>query len=177
MKKQIAIGMLAVVLGIGGVGGSVAWLFRTSEIVNTFQPGTITGDIEETFDGNVKKDVKVHNEGDVPVYIRVALVPTWKDGENATGLVAEGTYSLTLGSNKWFKSADGFYYYSVPVAAGAKTEVLITECKPLTSLGEAYKGKKFELDVIATMIQAAPPEAVKEAWKVSVDSDGNISKK
>lgn len=177
MKKRIAIGILAAVLSLGGIGGSVAWLFRTSEIVNTFQPGTITGEIEENFDGDVKKNVSVHNEGDVPVYIRVALVPTWKDGNNATGLVAEGTYSLTLGSNKWFKSADGFYYYKEAVAAGAKTEILITECKPNANLGEAYQGKKFELDVIATMIQAAPPEAVEEAWKVSVDNNGNISKR
>lgn len=173
-KKWIAIALLAT--SLVAANGTVAWLFHSKALTNTFTPAKVTGTVVETFDKKNKENVKVQNTSDIPVYIRVALVPTWKDGTNATALKTEGTYTMNLGtSNKWIKGSDGFYYYKEPVAVKAETDILIQYCSPKTTLGEDYQGKQFELDVIANLIQADPIDAVKDAWGVRV-SGGNISK-
>lgn len=173
-KKLIAIALL--IGSVVTINGTIAWLFHSAAVSNTFTPAKVEGSIDEKFDNQIKENVKVTNTSDIPTYIRVALVPTWMDGENATALETEGTYTISFNLNNWFEGSDGFYYYKYPVAPNTATEVLVNQCFPNTNLDEAYKGKQFNLEVIASLIQAEPDEAVINAWGVSVDTEGCISK-
>lgn len=167
---------MAMFLGIAAVGTSLAFLVdQTGKITNKFVPSTVTGKIEEEFDGQVKTDVKIENKGDIPAYVRVAVVPNWVDGvndkRNVAAEVNEEDYAITWydDASGWFEGSDGFYYYSSPVEPGQTTAVLIKECSPSVSKTDASGNPlHFELHVIASLIQAEPDEAVEKAWGVTV---------
>ena len=139
--------------------------------------------IKESFDENVKKDVcvKVDDIG-YAVYVRAAIVITWKDGENGNVLgqpPVEGTdYEISLNTVDWFEH-DGFYYYKTPVNSGGETEVLINSVS-LKDGVSAPEGYGLNVEIIAQTIQAAgktdDPEipAVTDAWGVVV-SDGKLA--
>lgn len=183
-KKFLLTLMAALLVGTTAVGSSLAFLVdRTDQLTNTFTPSEVKGEIVETFDKEVKKDVKIKNTGDIPAYVRVTVVPNWVDGvndeRNVAAEVKESDYAITWNDDAsgWFKESDGFYYYSRPVLPGFSTDVLIKECKPLVSKTDASGNQlHFELHVIASLIQAEPSEAVEKAWGVNVDVNGNITK-
>ena len=140
--------------------------------------------IVETFEDNVKSDVavKVGKTG-YTVYVRAAIVVTWKNAENgdvlATKPVAGVDYTITLNDSAWFEKG-GFYYHTDPVASGESTAVLINSCIPIA--GKAPAGYALNVEIIAQAIQAKgntddPSElpAVTDAWGVYVDSDGKLS--
>lgn len=176
-SKKITAIIASVVLACGlSVGGTIAWLFDEASVTNTFEMADVEGSIPETFEDNVKSDVKVTNTGDIPAYVRVMLTPTIMNADNSIANVTPefGTnYTWTLNDDDWFKGSDGFYYYRTPVEAGGKTEILVYEAKEIMSALE--EGQYLRLDVSAQLIQADPTDAVTESWGVSVDSDGNIS--
>lgn len=168
-KRVLLASITALFLGAAAVGTSLAFLIdRTGTITNTFTGSEITGTIDETFDGETKTNVAIKNTGDVDAYIRVALVPSWvnDDGE-VYGIASkeETGYSLTLSGEGWQRGDDGFYYCTEKVAAGSSTPVLVEECKPLVSKQDSAGNElHFELHVIASLIQAEPDQAVKDAW-------------
>ena len=140
------------------VGGTLAWLVaNTDSVTNTFKMGQVTPEVTEDFDGTVKENVCVQNKGDVPAYIRVALVATWeKKAEDGTTDVKPASLSdlnITLGDmeNDWLEGSDGYYYHRAPA------------------------GYHMNLQVIADSIQAAPAEAVTTTWGVTLDNAGNIN--
>lgn len=180
-KKILLASVMAMFLGIAAVGTSLAFLVdQTGKITNQFVTSTVTGEIEENFDGQVKEDVAIRNNGDIPAYIRVTVVPNWvdKDGNIAAEVevddyVIEWNLSPT---SQWIKCADGFYYHTSPVEPSNATDILITSCKPLVSKTDASGNPlHFELHVIASLIQAEPSNAVEDAWKVTIDENGNIA--
>ena len=160
------------------VGGTLAWLSAyTQPVKNTFVMGTVPPQVTESFDHQVKKDVAVTNTGNIPAYIRVALVCTWQDDDgNVVGEPASldnltidwGGEGTELGNN-WIQIGD-YYYYTQPVAAGATTSNLIDKAEVKTA-----NGYRMNLQVIADSIQANPTSVVEEQWGVNVGSDGNIS--
>lgn len=174
-RKMSLIVSLAIGCSLIGVGGTVAWLQAKQDVTNTFQVAAVTGEIDEDFNKVIKKDVAFTNtnESNIPVYIRVRLVPTWMNKDKtATGLTVEGTYDLSLATENWFKKGD-FYYYTQPVAPGARTKDLIKSCKVKEGLKGAYKGKQLQFEVIAQYIQAegvtsAGVPAVTDAWGITV---------
>ena len=166
------------------VGGTLAWLSAyTQPVKNTFVMGTVPPQVTETFNNHqVKEDVAVTNTGNIPAYIRVALVCTWQDDDgNVVGEPAslddltidwgeEGdSGTAEAPRNGWIKIGD-YYYYTQPVAAGATTSNLIDKAEVKTA-----NGYRMNLQVIADSIQANPTSVVEEQWSVSVGSDGNIS--
>ncbi len=169
------------------VGGTLAWLSAyTQPVKNTFVMGTVPPQVTENFENHrVKEDVAVTNTGNIPAYIRVALVCTWQDdNENVVGEPAS-LDNLTIdwgteGSsgtadnpgNGWIKIGD-YYYYTQPVAAGTTTPNLIDSATVKDD--PATNGYHMNLQVIADSIQANPTSVVEEQWGVSVGSDGNIS--
>ena len=176
-KKVILLAVSLLLILSAAIGGTVAYLIdQTGSITNTFTPANVTPHINEEFNGSVKKDVKITNTGDIPAYIRVKVVVTWKDEHgNVYGAAPKaGTdYNWTMLENsKWFLK-DGFYYYSEPVAAEGTTDVLFTDCKPLA--GRAPEGYNLSVDIHAQAIQAEPANAVTEAWGVRVDANGNLT--
>lgn len=169
-KKPLA-ALVALVLIIGAVvGGTLAYLAaRTDAIVNTFNPAKVDIMVEEDFNGSTKKDVKITNTGDTEVYIRATYVVTWKDAaENVyPEQPQQGVdYTISLNPKQGWIYYNGYYYYTEPVAPDASTGVLIDECAPVA--GKAPEGYTLSVDVLASAIQSAPPEAVGQAWGVSI---------
>lgn len=173
MKKSKFIAVGGLLVGLLAINGTMAWMFDNSSITNTFTPAKVEGEIDEGFTGEEKTDVSIINKSDIPVYIRVALVPTWMDRDNPTALATDGTYNMKLNlEDRWVQKGD-FYYYTEVVQPGDKTDVLVKSCKPNTGLPKVYDDKDFRLEVIASLIQAEPTEVlqgektpIEEAWGV-----------
>ena len=161
------------------VGGTLAWLAtHTDPVTNTFKMGEVTPKVEESFvpdTGTVKENVRVQNQGDVPAYIRVALVATWEDENGNVKPASLNDLHIQWADGRdtnWVVGSDGYYYHRAPVNGGDFTGYLIKEAKVDGTKEPA--GYHMNLQVIADSIQAAPPEAVTTAWGVKLDG-GNIT--
>ena len=170
------------------VGGTLAWLSAyTQPVKNTFVMGTVPPQVTESFNQKVKEDVKVTNHGNIPAYIRVALVCTWQDdSRNVVGEPASlddliidwgtegGSETAEAPGNGWIKIGD-YYYYTQPVAAGDTTFNLIDSARVKDDA--ATNGYHMNLQVIADSIQANPAGAVESQWPVMVGDNGVLSEK
>ena len=146
------------------VGGTVAYLVtHTDPVVNTFTPGEVSCQVEEKFEGNnVKTEAVVKNTGNVPAYIRVAVVANTIDAQgNITGM--ETLPAGWLNTAKWTE-VDGFYYYKGVVQPGDVTDNLLNADINLEGI---------QVTILASAIQSMPDDAVKEAWKMSYDSSAS----
>ena len=180
-KKVILLAVSLVLILSAAIGGTVAYLIdQTGSITNTFTPAKVTPGINENFDRSVKNDVQITNTGDIPAYIRVKVVVTWKDAQgNVYGAapVLGTDYTWQIPGTDWVKGSDGFYYYTKPVPAGEKTSVLLTACQPVA--GRAPAGYSLSVDIHAQAIQAEPTTAVTSAWNnvTAVGTDGALTVK
>lgn len=178
-KKVILLAVSLVLILSAAIGGTVAYLIdQTGSITNTFTPAKVTPEIDEKFENNVKNNVKITNTGDIPAYIRVKVVVTWKDAkDNIYGAapVLGTDYTWQIPGTDWVKGSDGFYYYTKPVPAGEKTSILLTDCKPVD--GKAPAGYSLSVDIHAQAIQAEPTTAVTSAWNnvTAVGTDGALT--
>ena len=150
---------------IFSAGGTLAWLAAgTEDTVNTFSPAQMKFTVDETFNGVTKEHVKVVNNSETAVYIRVALVPTWV---NAAGQPVAQSASLgnldfvNLPASGWKQDGD-YYYYTLPVPAGSTTPELFTSA--VVKDNAAPAGCTMDLQVLAQAVQATPKDAVKAAW-------------
>ena len=108
-------------------------LTRTAEIEAEWKAGSLYTytikfnseiDVEITDDvnGGVKDNVVITNTGNVPEYIRAAIVGNWFDDSGkivSAWTESQGTFVGKLGSN-WVEDGS-WYYYKNPVAPGAET--------------------------------------------------------
>ena len=180
--------ILAVAALVATIGGSMAWLTDSQGgLTNTFTPATVSGQIVEDFsDPTVKKDVGVKNTSDVPVYVRVALVPTWvtprldetgavvkENNETVYDVVAHpaslSDLDIKFDSSKWVLGKDGYYYYTEKVPAGDTTEVLIKSAIVRDNATGALAGYHMNLQVLTQAVQADGVDgdekpAVQNAW-------------
>ena len=166
-KSSALIIALALILVLA-VGGTVAYIFtQTGPVINTFTPADAKITVDEQTSSNQKTEIIVKNNSTgVPVYIRVALVANMIDkDENVTGAASVPTF--TPGDN-WIVGNDGYYYYTEPVPVGGSTGNLLQS--PMTL------DENMQVVVLADAIQAMPKQAVIDAWGVTVDSNGSISK-
>ena len=153
-KKPVALlASLALVFAVA-VAGTLAFLTtHTAEVKNTFTPSKVPNKVVEEFDGNVKSDVKIKNEGDVPAYIRVALVATWVNDKGEV-LGEQADYSVTYPeSSKWKQHTDGYYYYTEKVDANTTTGVLFEEIK-LKDGVTPPAGYSLSIEILSQSIQA-----------------------
>ena len=151
---------------IFSAGGTLAWLAAsTEETVNTFSPAAMKIDILETFDKKTKQNVRVQNNSETAVYIRVALVPTWVDETTREPVAKSASLDdltfTNLPANGWVKNGD-YYYYKQPVSAGAITPELFTRAEVKANAAPA--GCIMDLQVLAQAVQATPKDAVTAAW-------------
>ena len=183
-KRSLVLVVSVLVLLLAVAGGTLAWLTsNTGPVVNTFTPAHVTCQVDETFDGTTKSDVKVKNAGDIPAYIRAYIVVTWKDADDADDnvygeLPVEGTdYTMEIPTNTdWVQGSDGYYYYTRPVAVGDTTGTLISECK-LTEKVVKPVGYDLSVEIIAEAIQSVPTTTVVGVWGpvASVASNGTLT--
>lgn len=158
--RAAALGALLVLALFAGAAGAQALLIDAAqELPNTFTPGRVTCAVEETFDGRVKRDVRVKNTGNADAYIRVALV-TYLTGADGAVDGAQAAPALEFAPGEgWVLHEDGYYYYTQPVAPGAQTGALI---------GSLTLAPGQVVDVIASAVQSAPARAVADAWGVTI---------
>ena len=184
--KPFLIAFCVCILACAAVSGSLAWLISApGPVVNEFTPGEVTIQVDETFNGTTKSDVRIKNTGNVPAYIRVALVPAWVDDEGniaakpASLEQLDNDCNIAWGKdgngyeNDWFIGADGFYYCKTFINPGKSTPILIKSC---TVKGEEHE-YDFELQVIASAVQSLPTSTVETVWPVVVDPDGRLANK
>ena len=173
-KRSFVLVASVLVLLLAVAGGTLAWLTaNTGPVVNTFAPAHVTCQVDETFDGITKSDVKVKNAGDIPAYIRAYIVVTWKDSDgNVYGQkpVKDTDYTMTMGSNGWTQK-DGYWYCNTAIDSGGFTPVLIDSC---TSNNSAPDGYNLSVEIIAEAIQSVPEAAVETAWGVTI-SEGSVT--
>lgn len=156
-------GLLALVLIlVCTVGGTVAYLVtHTDPVVNTFTPGEVSCQVEEEFDDDntVKTKAVVKNTGNVPAYIRVAVVANTIDKQgNITGMK---TLEGWLNTAKWTKSGN-FYYYNDVVQPGDVTANLLN--------ADGINLEGIQVTILASAIQSMPDGAVKDAWNMSYNT-------
>lgn len=198
-RNKKAIGLLAslAALLVVTVVGTIAFLTaKTTEVKNNFTPAEVPNEVIEDFKDNVKNNVRIENIGNVNSYIRAAVVVTWvevDDKGKLTGKVYGSAPVLDVDyewdmplNNGWSKGADGYYYYSSPVAPDKTTEVLFTDCKPILVEGtEKTKnqpnGYVLSVEIMGQSIQAAGVDKdgkhpVELVWPVvTVNTDGTLT--
>lgn len=183
-KSLCLIASLLLILTVT-IGGVIAFITtHTDTIENIFNAPTFGTEVDETFDGEVKTDVKIINTGDTDSYIRAKIIVNWVKGEGADKVVLStvpvlgekddpesGDYYMNLDlEHGWVKHNDGYYYYTEPVAGESSTKVLITEAAPLKDNGDY----KLEITILAESIQASPKDAIHDSWHVDID-DGKVT--
>ncbi|MDY5798528.1 MAG: hypothetical protein SPJ86_06785 [Eubacteriales bacterium] len=180
--KPFLIAVCVCILACAAVSGSLAWLISApGPVVNEFIPGEVTIQVDETFNGTTKQNVRIKNTGNVPAYIRVALVPAWVDDEGniAAKPASLNDCTITWGEDgngyeaDWFIGSDGFYYCKTVIEPDGSTPILIKSC---TVKGEGHE-YDFELQVIASAVQSLPTSTVEKVWPVVVSTDGTLAKK
>lgn len=173
-KKSILLLITIAALLLAAVGGTVAYLVTSTDpVVNTFTPASVDTEIDETFEDNVKSSIKVINNGNIPVYVRVAVVGNWvKDGK----VVDSWTPGFTVGED-WDEGGDGYYYYTKPVEAKVGDTPGVTTDLLGSSIEAAPRadGTILEVTVIQQSIQAEPTSVVVDEWGVTL-SGTSISK-
>ena len=173
-KMATAFSAVLVILAVIAVGTTLAYVIaKTNPIENTFTPPNVDVELDLSAGSADIVNNLVVNEGDVPVYARVAVVATWVKTD-ANGV--EQTYStmpnITVTPNTgWVQGTDGFYYLKTPLAAGADSAPIASIVEP-TNGPEGYT---LKVQILAGVIQATPTTAVIEAWGVTVDGSGNLT--
>ena len=165
------------VLVLAAAGGTLAWLVSNDSASNTFTPGNVSCVVEETFENGVKSGVTIKNTGNIDAYIRAYAVVTWKDAQgNVYGQKpAEGRdYTMTMPTDTgWAAGADGYWYYTSPVANDSSTGVLIDRCA-LADGAAVPEGYGLSVEIIAEAIQSLPATTVADVWPVTVAADGTL---
>lgn len=146
---------LVLLLGIAG-GATLAYIVAGGGTVeNSFAPGKVACTVQD--------DQQVQNTGNVPVFIRAAVVINWENGDGDINGIppVEGTdYEITLGQG--WSVADGFYYYNGAV----ESLELIPSPVTVAAKGNAPSGFHLSLEILAEAIQAEGMGATdaKDAW-------------
>ena len=160
--KHFAALLALVLILVCTVGGTVAYLVaHTDPVTNTFTPGKVSCRVEEKFnDANtVKTEAVIRNTGNVPAYIRVAVVANTIDAQgNITGM--ETLPTDWLNDEYWTKIGD-FYYYKGVVQPDDVTADLLKTGIDLTGI---------QVTILASAIQSMPDAAVEDAWNMSYNS-------
>lgn len=175
-KKPIMLMVSVLLILAATCGMTLAYLStRSDSVENIFTLSKITTEVDESFENEVKSNVKIKNTGDATAYIRAAVVITWQDEDgNVYGQApvenVDYTISYNLG-NGWLKAADGLYYWTSPVKSQAEdsedcfTGVLITECKAKETAPADYY---LSVEIIGSAIQSTPTNVVTENWSSGV---------
>ena len=136
--------ILSIVLLLGVAGGATVAYFSTRSGEN--KAGFTAGIVSCSVSGGV-----VTNEGNVPVYVRAAVVVNWvdKDG-NIRGIAPVKDKDYTVMPGTGWELKDGYYYYGSEVAVDGSTTAITVS--PVTQTPEGYS---LQPVILAEAIQAA----------------------
>lgn len=200
-KNKIRFSILAIAaIILLSVGGTFAYVeFKTGSVINLFKHGVVNITTDEDFEEDeisyepVAKKVRIKNDslnGElnvVPVYIRVALVSTWKNEDGTVAAVnADDLIEFKLNLNdasttdfvrsadvtgKWVLGNDGFYYFTGVVEPDKYTDYLL-ESVSLKENAVAPENGHLDVNVLADAVQADVSK-VNQAWNTPKDANGN----
>lgn len=157
-RKSITLAILVVLLLTFAVSGTIAYITtKTESVENVFTPAEVKTEIEEDFNKETKSRIQILNKGNIPVFVRVAIVGNWVDANGNIVKPWEGT--VDYDESTWTLK-DGYYYYNTAIAAGDKTSNLLQSA--ITT--SANDGLKLVVTVIHQSIQAEPTSAAQSAW-------------
>ena len=155
--------------------GTIAYLQAHSQVENTFGIAKAGIEIRETFEYQKKENVTVSNTGDAAMYLRAALVVSWRDADGRLLLDTPqetSDYTMVMGADSdWSKGTDGYWYCLRPVPAGKASPVLIKSC---TATAPGTAERYLCVDILLQSVQADPVDAVKELWDAGVAEDGTL---
>lgn len=192
IKKSVVLTVATIVLLTAVVGGSLAWLIdQTGIITNRFNAPKVDIDIEEDIKDLTKDKVAIKNNSDIDVYVRVAIVATWKDKDGnvypekpllGTDYTWTQKYSydgiVGVDDCSWYEYG-GFYYYFDFVNHKFKalkpnqtTNSLIESVVQTGS--RTPEGYSLSVEIISQAIQANPEDVIEDTWGVRVSALGLI---
>lgn len=170
-KKIISIALVVAMIAIIAAG-SFAYFTDTKQADNVFTVGNVKIDLTEpnwTAEGSqdapeayageaLKKDPTVTNTGKNPCFVRISV-----EGWDVLGADNKITYRTDyvdgkLG-DKWVEH-DGYFYYTEPLAVGAKTDALFDQIVIPTTVTNGFDGS-YDLVVKAEAVQA---QGAKASW-------------
>lgn len=167
-KKPLLIVAAFALVAALSVGLTSAFLTSSKGMVNTFTPGEVACEVQETVKDGVKSDIVVKNTGTIPAYIRVAVVANTVDAEgNITG--SKDVSDKLVENGAWSLKADGYYYCTSVINPGDFTADLLNANIQLSGI---------QVTVSAQAIQACGvtdngEKAVKDAWGIDPTTLGS----
>lgn len=152
--------ILSLVLLLAVAGGATVAYFSTRSGEN--KAGFTAGTVSCSVSGGV-----VTNEGNVPVYVRAAVVVNWVDKDGNIRGIAPTAADYTVTPGTGWSLQDGYYYYKdeVAVKGNAEQKSYITTPVCTVSLNSGVsvpEGYSLETVILAEAIQAAG--SAQSAW-------------
>lgn len=152
IRRRTLFAAAAVVLV--ATGATLAFILAEADsLENVFPTGSVSCEVNESFNGSVKSDVTVKNTGTADAYIRAAIVVTWQDESGrvfADAPEKDADYTMTLGTG-WTVS-DGYYYWPDKVFPEGSTGDLIVEAREVS--GRAPEGYHLCIEILGSAVQA-----------------------
>lgn len=160
-NKKFKITLVALVVIASGCFASNAFFTSANKEINNFKVATYSIETKEDFKPKdswrteaIKKEVWAENNGTTQAYIRIKIVPFWKDGL-PTEVNGNETVKLNISDSKLWKKIGGYYYYKKILKPGEKTECLLKDVKinsDLNKINNNYNIKNLSIDVFTESI-------------------------
>ena len=162
--------MLCLVILVSLTMPIAAYMIRqTSSIDNEFLTAEVSCSVVESFEDGVKSSVKVSNDGNIDVYVRIRFVSYWVDQEGNQVSKPSPALDLHYDDTTWIKSLHtDTYYHKHPVSAGSLTSELLSEDFSLLTDSEFRQ----VVEVFAETIQANPTSVAEgtDVWNVQIEN-------
>ncbi|MDR0347297.1 MAG: hypothetical protein LBH56_02870 [Coriobacteriales bacterium] len=162
-KRATSVPLLlsAILAAVLLLGGTIALMKTTDSVTNRIKIPQYRFDVSivEVFDpptdpikpGDepIEKRVSVTNNGDLPGFARLLILPTIIAADGYTVLPAHiGTEILAnLNASEWADGGDGYYYYLGVLAPTETSPELFSTISLAANLDERYKGATFNIEV------------------------------
>lgn len=190
MRKKYFLFLLAAVLVLGAVGGTLGYYKSSAGVTNRISTKESGVTLREVFNpadhwlpGETKeKKVSFSNSGDVPQVIRFQYTGKWSDssGTPLPEPAVPPTVNLADTGN-WEKIGDWYYYKKVLQPNDVTADVIksVTFDASLTNGGydgkTDYSGKRYTLTVTVESLSANTTETI-AGWNMTfTDSGGTLT--
>lgn len=164
MKTSHILPLMALLLALTCFGSTLAYLMSRPETVqNHFVSGSVPPEIEETLDGNFKRDVSFVNQGNVDARMRAQVIVSWKNAADQLYPHApiEGTdYLIQFNSTDWTLKSDGYWYCDADIAPGQHSPVFIESCQKTST---APVGFDLSVQILVQTLQSSGNPAA-DVW-------------
>lgn len=154
-RTRIVVLMLSLALVLtAAIGGTVAYLMDSERNTSNLLIGKVACAVDIA-DNN--SHVTVSNTGNVPAYIRLAVIANWVSDTNPNAIHYTQPQVSTSNGAEWTLN-NGFYYYNTTIEANQAVTL------PICVNGTAPNGYKLQVQALAEAIQE---NAAADAWGFS----------